>query len=209
MTVIFLKNVSGVNFVAYLVVLLCVFSNPDCIVTCILQSWLYCYVYSPVLIVLCVFSSPDCNVYSPGCYVGTGCHNPLAPTRSKNTIAILKCYILHSCIFISSSMISLQYTILPPEIEILQRRHVVGFKKMATLAILTFWGVGIFQRLEWHHDWKVAGLNPCWSGKRIFFSWVNFLCWLLFQYPFYPHVTAVAHKRSRSFCQKCRSQVTA
>ena len=45
-------------------------------------------------------------------------------------------------------MISLQYTILPPEIEILQRRHVVGFKKMATLAILSFWGVGIFQRLE-------------------------------------------------------------
>ena len=32
---------------------------------------------------------------------------------------------------------------------------------------------------------------------------------LLFQYPFYPCVTAVACKRSWSFCQKCRWQVTA
>ena len=32
---------------------------------------------------------------------------------------------------------------------------------------------------------------------------------LLFRYPFHPHVTTVAHKRSRSFCQKCRWQVTA
>ena len=58
-------------------------------------------------------------------------------------------------------------------------------------------------------DQKVAGLNPCWSGGRIFFSRVNFLCWLLFRYPFHPSVTAVTHKRSRSSCQKCRWQVTA
>ena len=58
-------------------------------------------------------------------------------------------------------------------------------------------------------DWKVAGSNPCWNGRRIFFSRVNFLCWLLFRYPFQPRITAVAHKRSRSFCQKCRWQVTA
>ena len=25
-------------------------------------------------------------------------------------------------------------------------------------------------------DWKVAGSNPCWSGGRIFFSRVDFLC---------------------------------
>ena len=31
----------------------------------------------------------------------------------------------------------------------------------------------------------------------------------LFRYPFHPRVTAVARKRSRSFCQKCRWQVTA
>ena len=32
---------------------------------------------------------------------------------------------------------------------------------------------------------------------------------LLFWYQFHPRVTAVASKRSRSFCQKCRWQVTA
>ena len=58
-------------------------------------------------------------------------------------------------------------------------------------------------------DWKVAGLIPCWSGGRIFFSRVDFLCWLLFWYLFHPRVTTVARKRSRSFCQKCRWQVTA
>ena len=45
--------------------------------------------------------------------------------------------------------------------------------------------------------------------RENFFSRVNFLCWLLFQYPFHLRVTAVACKRSRSFCQKCRWQVTA
>ena len=35
---------------------------------------------------------------------------------------------------------------------------------------------------------------------------VNFL---LFRYPFHPGVTAVAGERSRSFCQRCRWQVTA
>ena len=58
-------------------------------------------------------------------------------------------------------------------------------------------------------DRKVAGSNPCWSGGIIFFSGVNFLCWLLFRYPFHPRVTAVARKRSRSFCQKRGWQVTA
>ena len=53
---------------------------------------------------------------------------------------------------------------------------------------------------------KVAGSNPCRSGGRIFFSRVNFLCRLLFRYPFHPRV---ARKRPRSFCQKCRWQVTA
>ena len=69
---------------------------------------------------------------------------------------------------------------------------------------------GIAQWLERRtRDWKVAGSNPCWNGGRVFLSRVNFLCWLLFQYPFHPRVTTVAHKRSRSFCQKCRWQVTA
>ena len=71
-------------------------------------------------------------------------------------------------------------------------------------------GAGIAQWLKRQtRDWKVAGSNPCWSGGRIFFSRVDFLCWLLFRYPFHPRVIAVARKRSRSFCQKCRWQVTA
>ena len=45
------------------------------------------------------------------------------------------------------------------------------------------------------------------NGGRIFFSRVDFLCWLLFRYPFHPRVTTVARKKSRSFCQKCRWQV--
>ena len=70
------------------------------------------------------------------------------------------------------------------------------------------YGTGITQWLERRtRDWKVAGLNPCRSGGRIFLSRVNYLCWLLFRYPFYPHVTAVARERYRSFCQKYRLQL--
>ena len=70
-------------------------------------------------------------------------------------------------------------------------------------------GAGIAQWLERRtRDWKVAGSNPCWNGGRIFFSRVDFLFWLLFRYPFHPRVTTVARKKSRSFCQKCRWQVT-
>ena len=39
---------------------------------------------------------------------------------------------------------------------------------------------GIAQWFQhWIHDWKVAGSNHCRSGGRIFFSRVNFLCWLI------------------------------
>ena len=44
-------------------------------------------------------------------------------------------------------------------------------------------------------DWKVAGSNLCRGGGRIFFSRVDFLCWLLLRYPFHPRVTAVARKK--------------
>ena len=68
-------------------------------------------------------------------------------------------------------------------------------------------GAGIAQWLEHRtRDRKVPGSSP---SRRIFFSRVNFLCWLLFQYPFQPRVTAVARKTSQSFCLKCRWQVTA
>ena len=56
---------------------------------------------------------------------------------------------------------------------------------------------------------KGHGFKPSWSSRRMFFSRVTFLCWFLFWCPFHPCVAAVAHKRSRSFCQKCRWQVTA
>ena len=77
--------------------------------------------------------------------------------------------------------------------------------------VTCLWGGGIAQWLECRsRDCKVAGSNPCRSGGIIiFFSRVNFLCWLLFRYPFHSRVTAVARKRSRSFCQMCRWQVTA
>ena len=69
---------------------------------------------------------------------------------------------------------------------------------------------GIAQWLERQtRDWKVVGSNPRRSGGRILFSRVDFLYWLLFRYSLQPRVTAVARKGSRSFCQKCRWQVTA
>ena len=55
----------------------------------------------------------------------------------------------------------------------------------------------------------------CFSSlPRIFFSTVKFLCWPIrytpgYRNPFHPRITAVAPKRSRSFCQRCRWQVTA
>ena len=61
----------------------------------------------------------------------------------------------------------------------------------------------------WTCDRKVLGSSPGRSCRRIFFSRVNLLCWLLFRYLFHPHVTAVTRKRSQPFCQKCRRQVTA
>ena len=60
------------------------------------------------------------------------------------------------------------------------------------------------------HSWsKGCGFKSLLERQENFFSRVNFLCWLLFWYPFHPHVTAVARKRPRSFCQKRRWQVTA
>ena len=74
-----------------------------------------------------------------------------------------------------------------------------------------FGGAGIAQWLERRTpDRKVPGSSPGRSGGKSFFSRVSFLCCLLLiRYPFHPRVTAVARKRSRSFCQKCRWQVTA
>ena len=64
---------------------------------------------------------------------------------------------------------------------------------------------GITQWLECQtHEQKVVGssLAKCSSPGSAF-------CADSFQYPFHPHVTTVAHKRSWSLCQKCRWHVTA
>ena len=77
------------------------------------------------------------------------------------------------------------------------------------IAIITSRETGTARWLERRVcDRKVAGSSPGRSGGRIFFSGVNFLCWLLFRCPLHSRVSAVARKRSRSFCQKCRWQVT-
>ena len=59
---------------------------------------------------------------------------------------------------------------------------------------------------SWSNGCKVESWK---EQQEIFFLLVNFLCWLLCQYLFHPCVTAVAGKRSWSFCQKCRWQVAA
>ena len=56
---------------------------------------------------------------------------------------------------------------------------------------------------------KGRRFKSCRCGRRIFFLIQGWLSVLLFRYPFHPSVTALARKRSRSFWQKCRWQVTA
>ena len=64
---------------------------------------------------------------------------------------------------------------------------------------------------SWHHHSALSHR----SSRINFFCRVNFLCWLLFRYPFHPHVTAVACKILfvrhvfLSLSQKYRWQVTA
>ena len=71
------------------------------------------------------------------------------------------------------------------------------------------WGAGKACWLEcWTHDQKGCEFES--QQER----WQNFplqsqLCVLThIQCPFHPHITTVARKRPRSFCQKCRCQVT-
>ena len=56
---------------------------------------------------------------------------------------------------------------------------------------------------------KGCGFESLLERRENLFSRVNFLCWLLFRYPFHPRVTAVARERPWLFYQKCRWQVTA
>ena len=78
---------------------------------------------------------------------------------------------------------------------------------LASVTLLYLWlGVG------WEYLWILFQLScRCFGAHtcHVNLHGVNFLCWLLFRYPFHPCVTAVARKRPRSFCQKHRWQVTA
>ena len=88
--------------------------------------------------------------------------------------------------------------------------HIFLCLKSPNHLLIPQWRAGKAQWLERRiRDRKVAGLSPGRSDRRYFFSGVNFLCWLLFRYPFYPRVgTAAARKRSRSFYQRCGWQVS-
>ena len=80
-------------------------------------------------------------------------------------------------------------------------------KEIGLIYMDVYKGAGIACWLErWTRDRKVASSNPGRGGGRIFFS--SQLCVpTLIRCPFHPCVTAVARKRPRSFCQKCRLQV--
>ena len=85
-----------------------------------------------------------------------------------------------------------------------QGRHVLHKSSVHYIISLAFSGSQDNLLIEcWAHDWKVVSSNPGRSGGRIFFSRVNFACWLLLRVRSTPRVTIVAHKRPQSFCQKC------
>ena len=70
-------------------------------------------------------------------------------------------------------------------------------------------GFGIAQLVERHtRDPKFATASPGMSGGRIFFSRVFVVVVDSYSMSVPPRVTAVASKTPRSFCQKCRWQVT-
>ena len=75
--------------------------------------------------------------------------------------------------------------------------------------LLLIRGAGIAQWSErWTHDRKSRVRIPAGAAGKFSFPGSTF-CADSFWYPFHPHATTVAHKRSQSFCQKCRWQVTA
>ena len=78
-----------------------------------------------------------------------------------------------------------------------------------TLFVVIPQGAGIACWLERRaRDRKVASSNPGRGGGRIFLLQSQLCVLTLIRCPFHPLVTAVARKRLRSFCQKCRWQVT-
>ena len=56
---------------------------------------------------------------------------------------------------------------------------------------------------------SVVRASPGMSYGRIFFSRVNFRCWVLFQYQFYPHLPTHPTPRVTTVARKCGCRVTA
>ena len=147
-------------------------------------------------------------------YLSLHCHhqNNSCITTMGSDESHFQCFINNFCEWQSHKTISTVYNLFEEKEEPkqYQSRSFCQNGSHTRSRLLLCCGAGIAQWLERRtRDWKVVGSNPCWSGGRIFFSKVDFLCWLLFRYPFHPRVTAVTRKRSQSFCQKCRWQVTA
>ena len=81
--------------------------------------------------------------------------------------------------------------------------------KLREWTVESFRGAGIVQWLQRRtRDRKVAGSSPC-SGIILLLRSQFSVLTLHSRYPFHAHVSAAARKRSRSFCQTCRWQVTA
>ena len=107
-------------------------------------------------------------------------------THTFDPHTIFLCWLIHTPYYFVNTPIHLPFVLTG-------KWAVFFFADMPTCHPLR--GAGIAQWLERRtHDWKVAGSNPCWNSGRIFFSRVDFLCWLLFRYPFHPCVTTVARK---------------
>ena len=58
---------------------------------------------------------------------------------------------------------------------------------------------------SWSKDFE---FEPRWGRREKFLVQSQLYVLTLIRCPFHPRVTAVAHKRPQSFCQKCRWQVT-
>ena len=92
----------------------------------------------------------------------------------------------------------------------IQLKHALASRCKQAIAVVKFpvlillWGARIAQWLELQARVRLPA-----GAVREFSSPGSAFCADLFSYPFHTRVTAVARKRSRSFCQKCRWRVTA
>ena len=92
----------------------------------------------------------------------------------------------------------------------IQLKHALASRCKQAIAVVKFpvlillWGARIAQWLERRTRVRLPA-----GALREFSSPGSAFCADLFSYPFHTRITAVACKRSRSFCQKCRWRVTA